>query len=51
MYNFKTIEKINLKNTEIIDSEFESICLYLQLTEINLKKCKRLTFKSLTYLK
>lgn len=51
MINFKTIERINLKGTDIIDSEFESLCLNLNLTEVNIKKCKRLTIKSLSHLK
>ncbi|CAD8135571.1 unnamed protein product [Paramecium pentaurelia] len=50
MYNFQTINKICFKKTEILDKDILGICQNLILTEINIKKCKKLTFKSLIYL-
>ncbi|CAD8053196.1 unnamed protein product [Paramecium sonneborni] len=50
MFNFQTINRICFKKTEIIDKDIQGICQNLILTEINIKKCKKLTFKSLIYL-
>ncbi|CAK75215.1 unnamed protein product (macronuclear) [Paramecium tetraurelia] len=50
MFNFQSITKICFKKTEIIDKDILGICQNLILTEINIKKCKKLTFKSLIYL-
>ncbi|CAK85229.1 unnamed protein product (macronuclear) [Paramecium tetraurelia] len=50
MYNFQTIKKICFKKTEILDKDIFGICQNLTLQEINIKSCKKLTFKSLIYL-